>query len=210
VRVLLLVLALSCSKPAEPPAIAPDKAAPAGVAPAPSASVAGWKRLETKLGFSLEFPEKIFTATTDATGASLTSKLAVNAPHGVEPKGASTEHRYSARIELRSEGVVDAVKRVVPYAAEVGFPKGTVASFTPTADFFFKTNAAGRDAYVVLWGAHGYAKRSYFVVVDKARTLTVEFNVITDYLAHEMPKAFAMTEQAQIDTAEAVVSSLKL
>lgn len=208
----------STTPPAAPSASVSTSASVTATAPAPipieklstTTSTTGWKKLETKLGFSLEFPDKIFTTTTNATGVSLTSKLVVDAPHGIIEKGVKTEHRFSARLELRKEDVVTAMKRLVPYAGETAFPKGTVASFTPSAEFVFKTDVGGHEAYVVLWGAHGYGKRSYFVVVDAGKTLTIDFNVITDYLAHLMPKSAKMTEQEQMDTADAVVLSLKL
>lgn len=239
-RLVVVTIAIGCGRPNHPPATqetpvaiapAPADSATTATAPSPSAAPAttgpassatapavplssnvgtqGWKKLEAKRGFSIEYPDTIFQAAPTPKGVALTSALVVNEPHGVE-KSEKTAHRFSARFELRDEPVVAAVKRVMPGTFDAIFPKGDAASFAPSPDFAFATHVAGRDAYVVLTGAHGYDRRYYFVVVDPQRTLTVEFDVITDYLAPAMPKAAKRSEAEQIAIADAVVLSLEL
>ncbi len=206
---LAVTMAIGCARSSAPP---PDTAEPGAAASAASAQPGqpGWKRVEAAQGFSLEYPEAIFTTVPHDGGVALTSRLVVNEPHGAEEKSAATEHRFSARFTLRDEDVVSTVKRVNAALAEAAFPGGDAASFMESPDFASRTRIAGRDTYVLLSGAHGYARRHYFVAVDAQRTLSAEFDVITDYLAPAMPKDAALSEAEQIAIAEAVVRSLTL
>jgi hypothetical protein len=134
--------------------------------------VAAWKeqRLEE---MSWREPPGVFSTKKVPGGVDLWSEVMVDAPHGVPAGVGETRHWFKAEIRLRNETFAEAVCSSIPHYFTLVFDRSPVPSSAAEP-----LTVAGRKAFVIHSGLHGYFSAHYIVPLSASRAATVAFDYI--------------------------------
>jgi len=204
----------SCGGPrdaAAPPValvVTPDAGAGVGgVASRDAGAAEGARRVyaSRELGITLEPGDFAVTASAGPKPVvTLDGGFSVEQPHGLASPGQDTRQYFRGRISIHEADVRASVKRDSPALEPVLYPEG---KFVPSEGLGERRTIGGRSGIVVLWGAHGYAYRDYYVRLEARRTLVARFGVVGDFVQtveHGPP------EEAQVAAIERLIASLRI
>jgi hypothetical protein len=152
----------------------------------------------------IAFHPGVFSANERTVYVELDGKFWVDEPHGLVEPGQDSKQYFRGRISIVKKDVRACVRDHHPHLEGVLWSNDR---FVPSEGLTEDRVIAGRGGFVLLWGAHGYDYRDYYVSIGEDRTLVARFSVVGDYV--QMRKK-GPPEEEQVRALEAVVASIVL